>query len=125
MAQPAAHRALFVLDDVLADRPWPWLGLADKPPVPPAPPAFGTTAILLPMMLSPAVVGVFWTYLLQPQIGIVSYIVNAFYEIGPLDMIGSVQLAPWAIILVDTWMWTPYVMFDLPCRAALDPRLFV
>src|SRR5260221_4713252 len=24
-------------------------------------------------------------------------------------MIGSVQLAPWSIILVDTWMWTPYV----------------
>ena len=79
--------------------------------------SFWTTAILLPMMLSPAVVGVFWTYLFQPQIGIVSYIVNAFYEIGPLDMIGSVQLAPWAIILVDTWMWTPYVM--LICLAGL------
>ena len=25
-------------------------------------------------------------------------------------MIGSVKLAPWAIIIVDTWMWTPYVM---------------
>ena len=79
--------------------------------------SFWTTAILLPMMLSPAVVGVFWTYLFQPQIGIVSYIVNAFYEIGPLDMIGSVALAPWAIILVDTWMWTPYVM--LICLAGL------
>lgn len=79
--------------------------------------SFWTTAILLPMMLSPAVVGVFWTYLFQPQIGIVSYIVNAFYEIGPLDMIGSVELAPWAIILVDTWMWTPYVM--LICLAGL------
>ncbi len=79
--------------------------------------SFWTTAIMLPMMLSPAVVGVFWTSLFQPQTGIVSYIVNAFYEVGPVDMIGSVALAPWAIVLVDTWMWTPYVM--LICLAGL------
>src|SRR5262245_55801483 len=28
-------------------------------------------------------------------------------------MIGSVNLAPWSIIIVDTWMWTPYVMLSL------------
>src|SRR5215475_15329699 len=31
---------------------------------------FWTTLILLPMMLSPAVVGNFWTFLYQPQIGL-------------------------------------------------------
>ncbi len=75
------------------------------------------TIILLPMMLSPAVVGTFWTYLFQPQTGIITYIVNFFAEVGPVDMIGSVDLAPWSIILVDTWMWTPYVM--LICLAGL------
>jgi len=78
---------------------------------------FWTTVILIPMMLSPAVVGVFWTYLFQPQSGIFTYIVNFFVEVGPLDMIGSVALAPWSIVLVDTWMWTPYVM--LLCLAGL------
>jgi len=76
-----------------------------------------TTIILLPMMLSPAVVGTFWTYLFQPQTGIFSYIVNAFVAVGPVDMIGSVDLAPWSIVMVDTWMWTPYVM--LICLAGL------
>ncbi len=71
---------------------------------------FWTTIILIPMMLSPAVVGTFWTYLYQPQTGIFSYIVNAFIEVGPVDMIGSPVLAPWSIIIVDTWMWTPYIM---------------
>ncbi|NCZ83185.1 MAG: sugar ABC transporter permease, partial [Betaproteobacteria bacterium] len=33
------------------------------------------------------------------------------------SMLGSVQLAPWAIVIVDTWMWTPYVM--LICLAGL------
>ena len=79
--------------------------------------SFWTTVILIPMMLSPAVVGVFWTYLYQPQTGIFSYIINFFAEVGPIDMIGSVNLAPWAIIIVDTWMWSPYVM--LLCLAGL------
>ena len=78
---------------------------------------FWTTVILIPMMLSPAVVGTFWTYLYQPQTGIFSYIVNVFAAVGPVDMIGSVALAPWSIIIVDTWMWTPYIM--LLCLAGL------
>lgn len=34
-----------------------------------------TTIIVLPMMLSPAVVGNFWTFLYQPQIGLFNYAV--------------------------------------------------
>ena len=79
--------------------------------------SFWTTVILLPMMLSPAVVGTFWTYLYQPQAGIFNYIVNFFVNAGEFTMIGDVALAPWSIILVDTWMWTPYVM--LICLAGL------
>jgi multiple sugar transport system permease protein len=71
---------------------------------------FWTTVILIPMMLSPAVVGVFWTYIYQPQTGIFTYLVNLFANVGPVEMIGSVNLAPWAIVIVDTWMWTPYIM---------------
>ena len=78
-----------------------------------------TTIILLPMMLSPAVVGNFWTFLFQPQSGLFNYIVNFFSGIDPasFQMIGDVNLAPWTIVLVDTWMWTPYVM--LICLAGL------
>lgn len=79
--------------------------------------SFWTTVILIPMMLSPAVVGTFWTYLYQPQTGIFSYIVDVFANTGAIDMIGSIHLAPWAIIIADTWMWTPYVM--LLCLAGL------
>jgi multiple sugar transport system permease protein len=79
--------------------------------------SFWTTVILIPMMLSPAVVGVFWTYIYQPQTGIFSYILDFFANTGALDMIGSVSLAPWAIIIVDTWMWTPYIM--ILCLAGL------
>jgi multiple sugar transport system permease protein len=76
-----------------------------------------TTIITLPMMLSPAVVGTFWAYLFEPQAGIFNYMVNFFIGAGAFTMIGDVALAPWAIVLVDTWMWTPFVM--LICLAGL------
>ena len=81
--------------------------------------AFWTTIILIPMMLSPAVVGNFWKFLYQPQIGLFNYSIAFFTGIEPssFEMLGSVQLAPWAIVIVDTWMWTPYVM--LICLAGL------
>jgi ABC-type sugar transport systems, permease components len=80
---------------------------------------FWTTVILLPMMLSPAVVGNFWTFLFQPQTGLFNYIIAFVSGADPssFQMIGDVALAPWAIVLVDTWMWTPYVM--LICLAGL------
>ena len=81
--------------------------------------AFWTTVIVLPMMLSPAVVGNFWTFLYQPQIGLFNYVIGFFagIEASSFSMIGSVNLAPWAIVIVDTWMWTPFVM--LICLAGL------
>lgn len=81
--------------------------------------SFWTTIILLPMMLSPAVVGVFWTFLFQPQIGLFNYVIAFFTGADPssFQMLGDVTLAPWAIVIVDAWMWTPYVM--LICLAGL------
>ncbi|MBC7282216.1 sugar ABC transporter permease [Hoeflea sp.] len=78
-----------------------------------------TTIIVFPMMLSPAVVGNFWTFLYQPQIGLFNYIVGFVTGADPssFSMIGEVSLAPWAIVIVDTWMWTPFVM--LICLAGL------
>ena len=78
-----------------------------------------TTLIVLPMMLSPAVVGNFWKFLYQPQIGLFNYAVE-FVTGTPassFQMLGDVDLAPWSIVIVDTWMWTPFVM--LICLAGL------
>ncbi len=80
---------------------------------------FWTTVIVLPMMLSPAVVGNFWKFLYQPQIGLFNYIISFFTgrEPSSFEMLGQVNLAPWSIVIVDTWMWTPFVM--LICLAGL------
>src|SRR3954447_9231385 len=80
---------------------------------------FWTTVILLPMMLSPAVVGNFWKFLYQPQIGLFNHVIALFTGADPssFQMVGDIDLAPWSIVIVDAWMWTPYVM--LICLAGL------
>jgi multiple sugar transport system permease protein len=80
---------------------------------------FWTTLILIPMMLSPAVVGNFWAFLYQPQMGLFNYVAGFLGGVSPssFSMLGEVKLARWAIVIVDTWMWTPYVM--LICLAGL------
>jgi multiple sugar transport system permease protein len=80
---------------------------------------FWTTIILLPMMLSPAVVGNFWKFLYQPQIGLFNMVISAVTGVDPssFQMIGTIELAPWSMVIVDVWMWTPYVM--LICLAGL------
>ncbi len=75
--------------------------------------SFWSTAILLPMMLAPAVVGTFWKYFFEPQYGIFNYIIRFFGGPETFTMLGDTALSPWAIVLVDTWMWTPYVMLLL------------
>jgi multiple sugar transport system permease protein len=81
--------------------------------------AFWTTVILIPMMLPPAVVGNFWKFLYQPQSGLFNAVVGPVLGVAPssFQMIGDVNLAPWSIVIVDVWMWTPYVA--LICLAGL------
>ena len=68
-----------------------------------------TTLILVPMMLSPVVVGLFWKLIYNPSYGIFNYLLGYAAGRGP-DWLGNPQLAIWAVVIVDVWMWAPYVM---------------
>jgi multiple sugar transport system permease protein len=76
---------------------------------------FITTLMLVPMMLSPVIVGMFWKLMLNPAFGIWNYLIGLGGQ-GP-DWLGDPQLAFWAIVLVDVWMWSPFVM--LLCLSGL------
>jgi multiple sugar transport system permease protein len=76
-----------------------------------------TTLILVPMMLSPVVVGLFWKLMYNPTYGIFNYLLGFPVGRGP-DWLASSTLALWAIIIVDVWMWSPFVM--LLCLAGLS-----
>jgi multiple sugar transport system permease protein len=77
-----------------------------------------TTLILVPMMLSPVVVGLFWKLIYNPTYGIFNYLIGYTSPVGAPDWLGDPRLALLAVVIVDVWMWSPYVM--LLCLAGLS-----
>jgi multiple sugar transport system permease protein len=69
-----------------------------------------TTLILVPMMLSPVVVGQFWKLIFDPTYGIFNYLIGYWNVATAPTWLTSPKLALWAIVIVDVWMWSPFVM---------------
>ncbi len=68
-----------------------------------------TTIFLIPMMLSPIVVGLFWKFMLDVQFGVVNSFA-ASLGLGRAEWLTNQNLALVSLILVDTWQWTPFIM---------------
>jgi multiple sugar transport system permease protein len=80
-----------------------------------------TTLLLLPMMMSPAVVGLFWKLLYDPSFGIINY----FLGLGKFEWLADPQMALWAVAIVDIWMWSPFVMLlSLAGLSAVPKHLY-
>ena len=69
--------------------------------------------ILLPMIVAPVITALLWRYLLDPQFGLIAQIAIAFGADHGIDFFGSPQLALPALIMVDIWQWTPFVILIL------------
>ncbi|WP_434361373.1 sugar ABC transporter permease [Parasalinivibrio latis] len=73
-----------------------------------------TTLMMLPMMMSMAIVGLFWKLLYNPSWGIINYLIGA----DGLVWLSNPELALLAVAITDIWMWYPFVM--LLCLAGLS-----
>ncbi len=76
-----------------------------------------TTLILVPMMLSPVVVGLFWKLMYNPTFGYVNFLLGYTNAATAPDWLAGRYggqnvpgLALLAVIVVDVWMWSPFVM---------------
>jgi multiple sugar transport system permease protein len=76
-----------------------------------------TTLILIPMMLSPVVVGLFWKLMYNPTFGYLNFLLGMANPANSPDWLASrianqpvPGLALWSVALVDVWMWSPFVM---------------
>jgi multiple sugar transport system permease protein len=76
-----------------------------------------TTLILIPMMLSPVVVGLFWKLMYNPTFGYFNYLIGFNNPSTAPDWLASrwggqpvPGLALSAVVIVDVWMWSPFVM---------------
>ncbi|MCX7027392.1 MAG: sugar ABC transporter permease [Spirochaetes bacterium] len=73
--------------------------------------------ILIPMMLTPAVIAMIWRVLLNPQFGIINYMLQSLGLDGPL-WLADPTLALISLCVVDIWEWTPFMA--LSALAALQ-----
>lgn len=80
-----------------------------------------TTLLLLPMMLSMAVVGLFWKLLYDPNFGIINYALG----LGKFEWLANPDMALYAIAITDIWMWSPFVMLlSLAGLSAVPKHLY-
>jgi multiple sugar transport system permease protein len=93
--------------------------------------------LLLPLMTAPAIAALMWKLMTNPNFGILSYLVS-LAGVSDFRWASSPASALFTVVLVDVWVYTPFIMVlllaglrSLPPQpfeaAALDgvPRLFV
>jgi multiple sugar transport system permease protein len=66
------------------------------------------TLYLTPMLMVPIMVGLLWSLMFQPSIGIVNYVLS-WFGIEPFLWLSSSTLALPAIGIAEIWQWTPFV----------------
>ncbi len=67
------------------------------------------TIFILPLMVSPVVVGLIWRYLFDARIGWINYYLGFWFGFEPQVWLGVPDLAFFAIVLTDIWQWTPFI----------------
>jgi multiple sugar transport system permease protein len=67
------------------------------------------TLLLIPMMLSPIVVALFWRFMMQGD-GVLNYYAVNLLGLEPILWLSDRYVAPWSLVIVDVWMWTPFMM---------------
>jgi multiple sugar transport system permease protein len=67
--------------------------------------------LFMPAMMAPIVVGLLWKIMLAGSWGFLSYnVLERFGLIGDTSVFASPNLALYALIFVDIWQWTPFMM---------------
>jgi multiple sugar transport system permease protein len=70
------------------------------------------TLLIVPILMSPVVVGLSWRFMYNPDIGIIDQILQLTGLPGP-HWLEDPRLAFWAVMVPDVWQWTPFVALVL------------
>ena len=70
---------------------------------------FLVTALLMPMMMAPAVAGLVWLFLYNGTFGWYHWLFQSLGMLGGGSILSSTDTAMLAIVLVDVWQWTPLI----------------
>jgi multiple sugar transport system permease protein len=84
---------------------------------------FTRTLLIVPMMIPPVIVSELWAYLFNPVYGPVNYFLQALGAPQP-NWLGHLPEAWYALIIVDIWQWTPFlILIFLAALYSVPPDL--
>ena len=66
--------------------------------------------LLVPIIMTPVVIGLTWRFLFNAQAGMVNYGLSLLGWKEPVNWLGDPQIALWAVMVADIWQWTPFVV---------------
>ena len=76
---------------------------------------------ILPIVLAPVVVGLFWrTLMLSPNFGLVDYLIQVL-GFEQVNWLGAPTPALISVIVIHTWQWTPFAFLVLLASLASLP----
>ncbi len=70
---------------------------------------FLVTALLMPMMMAPAVAGLVWLFLYNGTFGWYHWLFQSLGMLEAGSILSSTDTAMLAIVLVEVWQWTPLI----------------
>jgi multiple sugar transport system permease protein len=70
---------------------------------------FFKTLFLLPMAITPAVIGILWRLMYDADYGIINYLLS-LVGFPQIPWLVHPQIALLALIIVDVWEWTPFII---------------
>ncbi len=77
--------------------------------------------LILPMLLTPIVVGLMWRALLNPEWGLLNWLAVEL-GFGYVGWLSDPHVALWTLVLVDSWQWTPFVFVIVYARLQALPQ---
>lgn len=81
------------------------------------------TMLMVPMMLAPVAIGLIWKLLLQGDFGMMTYYLRQVGILGSQEvLLSNPDLVLPAIIAIDVWQWTPFVVLVLLAGLMSLPR---
>lgn len=64
---------------------------------------------IVPMMVTPICIGLIFSYIFNPVLGIANYLLTRI-GLPPLGWLSDPRLALFTITLINSWQWTPFMM---------------
>jgi multiple sugar transport system permease protein len=79
-----------------------------------------TAVLILPYLVAPVAVGLLWSLMWNYNFGLINWILS-WFGFGPVNWLGDVRIAPFAVIISEVWRSSPFATLVLMSGLTVIP----